>query len=67
MNHHKNGTIISGSQGSYQYLVSALEDILKGKPKSFEVHHLKMRLIQEGERIGKTISEMKQDCAHFLK
>lgn len=52
MNKHKNGTPIVGSKGSYQYLLSALADLLKGKPKDFEIFHLEEKIKQEGLRIG---------------
>lgn len=61
MNKHKNGTVIVGSKGSYYYLLSALEDMLKGKPKSFEVFHIGEHIKKEGLRIGLTVERMERD------
>lgn len=70
MNHHKNGTISVGAPGSYMNLISLLEDLLKGKgnnkPKSFEVHHAKIKLVAAGKKIGKTIPEMEKDIAYIF-
>lgn len=71
MNHHKNGTITVGAPGSYMYLISGLEDLLKGKgsnaPKVFEVYHVKSKIVEAGKKIGKTIPEMEADVAYLFR
>jgi len=61
MNHHKNGTIIQGAPNSYQYLLSGLEDLMKGKPKSFEVHHFFTCIKEAGDVAGVSMEEMNND------
>lgn len=61
MNRHKNGTYIIGEPGSYQWLLSALEDILKGKAKVYEVHHLTERLKEAGLKIGLSKARLESD------
>lgn len=61
MKRHKNGTIVVGYKGSYQYLLSALKDALKGKPKVYEIHHITEHIKKEGLRIGLSKKQMNKD------
>ena len=61
MNTWSNGTVKICSPGSYQSLLSGLEDLLKGKPKVFEVHHLHMKIVEEGKRIGIAFAQIGED------
>lgn len=65
MNKHPNGTIIVGAPYSYQYMLSGLTDILKGKgdktPKVFEIHHFHERIKEEGIKLGYTIEKIRND------
>lgn len=68
MNTFKNGEIKVGAPGSYQYILSGLRDLMRGKPKSFEVHHLGMRLKEAGIKAGLTRETIESDWqeAHKL-
>jgi hypothetical protein len=53
-------------EGEYQRLLEGLSELMKGKPKSFEVHHFLAKIRKAGERIGKTLSEMEKDVKEIL-
>ena len=61
MNTHPNNTIVIGMPGSYQYYVSCMTDILKGKPRSYEVWHCADKMKMAGHEIGLTKERMYQD------
>ena len=61
MNKFSNGTLIVGSFGSYQFLLSGMTDLLKRKPKVFEVYHLSEVLKKEGLRIGLSKEKIQTD------
>lgn len=67
MNRHKNGTIVIGEPGSYQWLLSALEDILKSKAKNYAVHHITERLKTAGLRIGLSQARIQSDYNEVTK
>lgn len=67
MNHHKNNTIIVGEFGSYQYLLSALEDLLKGKPKDYEVFHIGEKIKKAGLSIGLSKERIENDWKEIHK
>lgn len=68
MNYHKNGEPVVGSIGSYQNILSGLRDLMRGKPKSFEVHHFGMKLKEAGLKAGLTRETIESDWqeAHTL-
>jgi hypothetical protein len=66
MNHHKNGTISVGAPNSYRNLLSGLEDLMKGKPKSFEVFHFCAKIKKAGQLAGLSIEQMQEDVNPIL-
>ena len=67
MLHHENGGICVGAPGSYQYLLSGLEDLMKGKPLDYEVHHLVLKIKDAGSKIGLSIDDMRKDVVKIIK
>ncbi len=61
MNRHTNGTVVVGGKGSYQRILSGLNDLLKATPKDFEVFHFGERLKKEGLRIGLSKERINSD------
>jgi hypothetical protein len=61
MNKHKNGTYVVGAKGSYQYLLSGFTDLLKSKPKAYEVFHYGQHLKKAGFAIGLSKERIEND------
>jgi hypothetical protein len=49
----------------YDKIIKGFEELMKGKPKSFEVAHFIDKIKLAGDEIGKSIDDMKADTAHI--